>query len=261
MGGKKSSTRPSTQSDTLAESALNAKCQTVVHQPVDSQLHDNPFFYHYPDLVYDNEVQTYYMPDNPERLHQKINQRCYSPSPAQSTRPPALSTSKTITIQTQVLNLLNEKEVKLVLPTCAIVPRTFVLKPGMALFLAALGRIDYLQVPMGGEERMKDFPPLRSQDVMLEGIGEAEAMADIKLSSAGWVAVTAHSNNKIHLRCYTPKGTALTVRKPPLLPYIIDIKGPRVKGSPAYKTIRPPTLVKNLKANINQKKKSSKSKM
>ncbi|CAI5796790.1 oxide-associated 1 [Podarcis lilfordi] len=45
-----------------------------------------------------------------------------------------------------VLNLLKEKEVKLVLPTCAIVPRSFVLKPGMTLFLGALGRIDYLQV-------------------------------------------------------------------------------------------------------------------
>lgn len=46
----------------------------------------------------------------------------------------------------QVLNLLTEKEVKLVLPSHAIVPRTFILKPGMVLFLAALGRIDYLQV-------------------------------------------------------------------------------------------------------------------
>lgn len=46
----------------------------------------------------------------------------------------------------QVLNLLTEKEVKLVLPSKAIVPRTFVLKPGMVLFLGALGRIDYLQV-------------------------------------------------------------------------------------------------------------------
>ncbi|XP_003224714.1 nitric oxide-associated protein 1 [Anolis carolinensis] len=193
-----------------------------------------------------------------------------------------------------VLNLLNEKEVKYVLPTCAIIPRTFFLKPGMTLFLGALGRIDYLQgdssswfsvvasnllpvhfttlekadalyqkhagqtllkIPMGGEERMKDFPPLISQDVTLEGIDEAQAVADIKLSTAGWVAVTAHSNNKIHLRCYTPKGTELTIRKPPLLPYIVNIKGPRLKGSPAYKTKKPPSLVSNLKANINQGKK------
>ncbi|XP_066474388.1 nitric oxide-associated protein 1 [Tiliqua scincoides] len=184
-----------------------------------------------------------------------------------------------------VLNLLNEKEVKLVLPTCAIVPRTFVLKPGMTLFLGALGRIDYLQgtqsswfsvvasnllpvhittvekadavyqkhagqvllkVPMGGEERMKEFPSFVPQDVMLKGIGDAEAVADIKLSSAGWVAVTAHSDNKMHLKCYTPEGTTLTVRKPPLLPYIVHIKGSRMKGSSAYKTKRPPPLVENL---------------
>lgn len=46
----------------------------------------------------------------------------------------------------QVLNFLTDEEVKLVLPTSAIVPRTFILKPGMVLFLAALGRVDYLQV-------------------------------------------------------------------------------------------------------------------
>ncbi|XP_061491149.1 nitric oxide-associated protein 1 [Rhineura floridana] len=192
-----------------------------------------------------------------------------------------------------ILSLLNEKEVKLVLPTSAIVPRTFVLKPGMALFLGALGRIDYLQgdqpswfsvlasnllpvhitvvekagaiyqkhagqtllkVPMGGEERMKDFPSFVPQDVMLEGIGNAEAMADIKFSSAGWVAVTAHLDNKIHLRCYTPEGTVLTVRKPPLLPYIVHIKGDRLKRSSAYQTKRPPPLVENLNTNVNKKK-------
>ncbi|XP_063150799.1 nitric oxide-associated protein 1 [Candoia aspera] len=192
-----------------------------------------------------------------------------------------------------VLNLLTEKEIKFVLPTCAIVPRTFILQPGMTLFLAALGRIDYLQgsqsswfsvvasnllpvhitstekadaiyqkhagqtllkVPMGGEERMKEFPPLVPQEVMLEGIGEVEAVADIKLSSAGWVAVTAHSNNKMQLRCYTPEGTLVTVRKPPLLPYIIHLKGERLKGSSSYKTKRPPSFVQNLKSNVDQKK-------
>ncbi|XP_054843152.1 nitric oxide-associated protein 1 [Eublepharis macularius] len=190
-----------------------------------------------------------------------------------------------------VLNFLKEKEVKLVLPTCAIVPRTFLLKPGDTLFLGALGRIDYLQgdqsswfsvvasnllpvhitmvekadalyqkhaghillkVPIGGEERMKDFPPLVPQDVMLEGVGAEEAVADIKLSSAGWVAVTAHSNNKMHLRCYTPEGTVLTIRKPPLLPHIVQVKGDRVKRSPAYKTQRPPSLVENLRTNVKK---------
>ncbi|XP_029456848.1 nitric oxide-associated protein 1 isoform X2 [Rhinatrema bivittatum] len=44
-----------------------------------------------------------------------------------------------------VLNLLNENEVKMVLPLHAIIPRTFVLQPGMTLFLGALGRIDFIQ--------------------------------------------------------------------------------------------------------------------
>ncbi|NWH63157.1 NOA1 protein, partial [Geococcyx californianus] len=186
-----------------------------------------------------------------------------------------------------VLNLLTEKEVKLVLPIQAIVPRTFILKPGMVLFLAALGRVDYLEgerpawfsvmasnrlpvcistlskadaiyekhagqeflkVPMGGEERMKEFPPLVPQDITLKGIGTTEAVADIKLSSAGsWVAVTAHAEEKLLLRAYTPKGTALVVREPPLLPYISAIRGARIGGTAAYRTKRPPSLVENLK--------------
>ncbi|NXW41754.1 NOA1 protein, partial [Nyctiprogne leucopyga] len=186
----------------------------------------------------------------------------------------------------QVLNLLTEKEVKLVLPTHAIVPRTFILKPGMVLFLAALGRVDYLEgekpawfsvvasnllpvriatlsnadaiyeehagqeflkVPMGGEERMREFPPLVPQDITLKGIGTSEAVADIKLSSAGWVAVTAHAEENLRLRAYTPKGTALVVRDPPLLPYISTIRGARIAGTAAYRTKKPPSLVENLK--------------
>ncbi|XP_067412990.1 nitric oxide-associated protein 1 [Emydura macquarii macquarii] len=194
-----------------------------------------------------------------------------------------------------VLNLLTEKEVKLVLPTNAIVPRTFVLKPGMVLFLGALGRIDYLQgaksswfsvvasnllpvhvtslekadniyqkhagksllkVPMGGEERIKEFPPLIPQEIMLEGIGTLEAVADIKLSSAGWVAITAHLEDKLHLRAYTPEGTTLMIRQPPLLPHIVDIKGRRIGGSASYKTKKPIPLVENLKSKGTNKKKS-----
>ncbi|NXU58601.1 NOA1 protein, partial [Turnix velox] len=185
-----------------------------------------------------------------------------------------------------VLNLLTDKEVKMVLPTRAIVPRTFILKPGMALFLAALGRVDYLEgekpawfsvvasnqlpvyvstlsdadavyekhsrqeflkVPMGGEERMKEFPPLVPQDITLKGIGATEAIADIKLSSAGWVAVTAHAEEKLLLRAYTPEGTTLVVREP-LLPYISTIRGARIPGTAAYRTKKPPSLVENLKS-------------
>ncbi|XP_036113617.1 nitric oxide-associated protein 1 isoform X2 [Molossus molossus] len=152
-----------------------------------------------------------------------------------------------------ILNLLTEKEVNIVLPTHSIVPRTFVLKPGMVLFLGAIGRIDFLQVPIGGKERMTEFPPLVAEDITLEeGAGESEAVADIKFSSAGWVAVTPQFKDRLHLRGYTPQGTVLTVR-PPLLPYIVNIKGERIKRSVAYKTKKLPSLVYNL-----QKKKQMK---
>lgn len=191
-----------------------------------------------------------------------------------------------ITKENCVLNLLTEKEVNVVLPTHSIIPRTFILKPGMVLFLGAIGRIDFLQgnqsawftvvasnflpvhityldkaetiyqkhaghmllkVPIGGEERMAEFPPLVPEDITLEeGLRDAEAVADIKFSSAGWVAVTPQFKDKLLLRGYTPKGTVLTVR-PPLLPHIVNVKGERMKKSVAYKTKKPPSLVYNLR--------------
>ncbi|XP_048450614.1 nitric oxide-associated protein 1 isoform X3 [Rhincodon typus] len=185
-----------------------------------------------------------------------------------------------------ILNLLTDQELKFVMPSSGIVPRTYVLRPGMVLFLGALGRIDFLQgeksawfsvvasnqlpvhvtsldkadsiyqkhagkallgVPNGGEERMKDFPPLESQDIELFGIGPFEAVADIKLSSAGWIAVTAQSQDKIRLRAYTPAGIGLTVEKPPLLPFIINVKGERIRKSPAYKLKKLQPIVENLR--------------
>ncbi|KAG7218152.1 hypothetical protein INR49_009053 [Caranx melampygus] len=48
--------------------------------------------------------------------------------------------------ENDILSLLNEQEVRSVVPTQAVVPRTFVLKPCMSLFVGALARIDFLQV-------------------------------------------------------------------------------------------------------------------
>ncbi|MEQ2191441.1 hypothetical protein XENOCAPTIV_028651, partial [Xenoophorus captivus] len=42
-----------------------------------------------------------------------------------------------------------------------------------------------VQVPLGGSERMEQFPVLVPQDFSLEGRGYLEAAADITLSSAG----------------------------------------------------------------------------
>ncbi|KAG1962382.1 nitric oxide-associated protein 1 [Pimephales promelas] len=181
-----------------------------------------------------------------------------------------------------VLSLLNHQEVKLVVPTHAITPRTYLMNPGMVLFLGALARIDYLEgkhscwltvvassripihitnldkadavyqkhagnillaVPSGGEERMKTFPPLIAQDFELEGQGCNTAITDIKISSAGWVAVTAAEGDQLFLRTHAPEAAGLCLRTPPLLPHIVNCKGQRINKSPAYKTRKPQALV------------------
>ncbi|XP_073676470.1 nitric oxide-associated protein 1 [Garra rufa] len=181
-----------------------------------------------------------------------------------------------------VLSLLNEQEVKLVVPTQAITPRTFIMNPGMVLFLGALARIDYLEgksscwltvvasnripvhitsldkadaiyqkhagnillaVPSGGEERMKTYPPLIAQDFELQGQGCNTAITDIKISSAGWVAVTADKEDQLLLRTHAPEAAGVCLRTPPLLPHVVNLKGQRINKTPTYKTRKPQTLV------------------
>ncbi|KAM9457318.1 nitric oxide-associated protein 1 [Clarias gariepinus] len=181
-----------------------------------------------------------------------------------------------------ILRVLNEQEVKLVVPTHAITPRTFILKPGTALFLGALARIDYLEgnqpcwftvvassqipvhitsldkadltyqkhagktllaVPTGGEERMKLFPAFVSQDFELKGRGLDTAVTDIKLSSAGWIAVTAAESERILVRGHAPEDAGLCLRDPPLLPHIVNVKGARIPKSPVYRTKKPQALL------------------
>uniref|UniRef100_H2V7Y6 Nitric oxide associated 1 n=1 Tax=Takifugu rubripes TaxID=31033 RepID=H2V7Y6_TAKRU len=177
-----------------------------------------------------------------------------------------------------ILSLLTEKEVMSVVVTQAIIPRTFVLKPSTSLLVGGLARIDFLQggkscwfsvmassqvpvhitsldkadgvyqkhagevllgVPMGGPERMRQFPAFVPQDLRLEGRGYLEAAADITLSSAGWVAVTAAAGEQLLLRLHGPQAAAFRVRTPPLLPHLISLKGERIRKSAAYKTIKP----------------------
>ncbi|XP_076143253.1 nitric oxide-associated protein 1 [Alosa pseudoharengus] len=192
-----------------------------------------------------------------------------------------------------ILSVLSEREVKQVVPTEAITPRTFILPPATCLFLGGLARIDYLEgthscwfsvlassripvhvttlekadgiyqkhagrellkVPMGGEERMREFPPLVPQDFELIGEGPDTAVCDIKLSSAGWVAVTGREGDHLSLRCHAPEAAGMHLRTPPLLPHIAMVRGQRIKKSPAYKPCRPPTQLDTSLAQRKAKK-------
>lgn len=61
--------------------------------------------------------------------------------------------------------------------------------------------------------------------------------ANRSVSCAGWVAVTAVEGKQLQLRVHGPLGTGFGLRTPPLLPHVVNLKGERIRKSPAYKTI------------------------
>uniref|UniRef100_A0AAV2KA78 IPT/TIG domain-containing protein n=1 Tax=Knipowitschia caucasica TaxID=637954 RepID=A0AAV2KA78_KNICA len=93
---------------------------------------------------------------------------------------------------------------------------------------------------MGGAERMKTFPALVPMEIQIQGKGFDEAAADIKISSAGWVAVTPPPGDVIDVKVWSPEGGGVSVRAPSLLPRVVTLKGARIRKSAAYKTCKPP---------------------
>ncbi|XP_078586987.1 nitric oxide-associated protein 1-like isoform X2 [Branchiostoma floridae x Branchiostoma japonicum] len=179
----------------------------------------------------------------------------------------------------QILNLLTSEELERVVPSRPIIPRTAVLKPGHTLFLAALGRVDYveglnsifltvfssgalplhvcaleraddlyarhagkidlLKVPLGGAERMESFPPLQPTEVTITGVDNKFSAADLVMSSAGWIAVTPDKWTTAQLRVYTPGGLGFHLRPKSLLPNAVNFKGKRINASSCRAFYRP----------------------
>lgn len=92
------------------------------------------------------------------------------------------------------------------------------------------------QVPYGDKKRLSAFPTLKRQLVELVGSGPDESCADVTLSSAGWVAVTAHKDQNVQLGVWTPGGVGVFVRKPALLPFIVNKRGDRIPNTNYYET-------------------------
>uniref|UniRef100_G3PV97 Nitric oxide associated 1 n=1 Tax=Gasterosteus aculeatus aculeatus TaxID=481459 RepID=G3PV97_GASAC len=171
-----------------------------------------------------------------------------------------------------VLGILTEQEVMSVVPTQALVPRTFVLKPGTSLLLGAVARIDFLEggrscwfsvlassrvpvhitsvekadrvyekhaghkllgVPLGGSERMKRFPALVPQEFRLEG----HPYINISFILMMWIGAA------VLLRVLGPPAVGIGVRTPAVLPHVVTLKGERIRKSAAYKPTKPPGLL------------------
>jgi hypothetical protein len=87
-----------------------------------------------------------------------------------------------------------------------------------------------LQLPLNFEEREEGaapFPPLTSQDVLITGSGWKQSAADVVLSSAGWVAVTAEKGIEIALKAHTPQGKGIYTRQPALFDDAVNERGRR----------------------------------
>ena len=54
----------------------------------------------------------------------------------------------------------------------------------------------------------------------------------------GWVAITGGRERENVLRVFTPRGLGLFARRPSLLPYAINLRGKRIRGTVRY-TLRP----------------------
>uniref|UniRef100_A0A8C6T8M9 G domain-containing protein n=1 Tax=Neogobius melanostomus TaxID=47308 RepID=A0A8C6T8M9_9GOBI len=159
-----------------------------------------------------------------------------------------------------MLALLTEQEVRAVVPVQALVPRTFVLKPGSALFIgkspgstssgprsvwfsvlvsallplhvSAVERAESVYEKHAGGRLLgvKLLTRYRhATDTPLTRRSQSEAAADINISSTGWVAVTPPLGDVIQLRV-----------APALLPRVVMLRGARIRKSSAYKPRKPP---------------------
>lgn len=50
----------------------------------------------------------------------------------------------------------------------------------------------------------------------------------------GWIAITPGPDVKCKLQAWTPEGRGIHVREPSLLPYAVNLRGKKIRGSPAY---------------------------
>lgn len=173
----------------------------------------------------------------------------------------------------QVLSLLTTEELLATTPKRLIRPQTYYLHKGSTLFVGGLARIDLTDcehpcrltvfcsdhlpltvvqtedadeiyktflgtelfaVPAGGEERLKNWPNLEKKVLQFTGEGPKYCCGDVVLSSIAWVSVTAKKDNICVATAWTPEGKGIYRRYPSLLPYAINLKGKRIRETPAY---------------------------
>nr|CAD2195043.1 unnamed protein product [Meloidogyne enterolobii] len=96
-----------------------------------------------------------------------------------------------------------------------------------------------LGAPIGNAERLNKFPKLEYKDFLIENVfyleDDERGIADIVLSSLGWVLVTTKMSS-VNIRAWTPSGRGLITRQPPILPYAAAYRGRKIFGTSTFQT-------------------------
>lgn len=179
----------------------------------------------------------------------------------------------------QVLSLLSTEELLLTIPKQQIRPQTYYLNTGYTIFIGGLARLDLVEcshpcrftifcseslpitvvktedaeevysqfvgtelfaAPCGGAVRLRHWPGLqRAGTLELTGQGPKVCCGDVVLSSVAWAGVTAKGGEAVRLAGWTPGARGLHLRCPALLPYAVNLKGKRLRDTPAYMLGKP----------------------
>ena len=81
-----------------------------------------------------------------------------------------------------------------------------------------------LRVPHKQSVRERPLPGLDSKVFEIDCKGTYKSTADIVFFSFGWSAVTNRPNSKAVVRAFTLGGLGLELRKPSLLPFIVNMR-------------------------------------
>ncbi len=96
-----------------------------------------------------------------------------------------------------------------------------------------------LRVPHKQHEREKPLPKLESKQFEIDCIGNYKSTADIVFSCFGFAAVTSRPETKAVVRAFTLGKMGLELRKPSLLPFIVNMrrKWNRKDQSQSFKSV------------------------
>lgn len=90
-------------------------------------------------------------------------------------------------------------------------------------------------MPENNADRLSKWPALESGDALtITGIDWKVSVADVILSSAGWIAVTPGPECSCKVKGWTPGGRGIYLRTPSLLSQAVNLRGKSVRGSVAY---------------------------